>query len=265
MKLIILTAATLLTTTSLSAMCDALAPLRANAENLEHTQQLLATKQCPKCELSNAGLVLANLAGANLSGADLSRANLSRANLMGADLSGANLSGASLSGANLSGANLSGANLSGTDLRDAFLVNAQLFGTNLSTAFVQGAIGIPQYAGTAEDFYAWGVVESERGDYRAAIENYNKALSLKSDFAPAILARGVARYNLGDVSGGSQDAQIAATLFSIQQNTAGYQLSQNVVTGIEIARNPPKARSGSSVGNFLVSLGSVLFQLLSPF
>jgi uncharacterized protein YjbI with pentapeptide repeats len=208
---------------------------------------------------------LANLAGANLSGADLTRANLSRANLMGADLSGANLSGASLSGANLSGANLSGANLSGTDLRDAFLVNAQLFGTNLSTAFVQGAIGIPQYAGTAEDFYAWGVVESERGDHRAAIENYNKALSLKSDFAPAILARGVARYNLGDVSGGSQDAQIAATLFSVQQNTAGYQLSQNVITGIEIARNPPKARSGSSVGNFLVSLGSVLFQLLSPF
>ena len=259
MKLIILTAATLLTTT-LSVTCDAVAPLRANAENLEQTQQLLATKQCPKCELSNVGLVLANLAGANLSGADLTRANLSRANLMGADLSGANLSGASLSGANLSGANLSG-----TDLRDAFLVNAQLFGTNLSTAFVQGAIGIPQYAGTAEDFYAWGVVESEKGDHRAAIENYNKALSLKSDFAPAILARGVARYNLGDASGGSQDAQIAATLFSIQQNTAGYQLSQNVVTGIEIARNPPKARSGSSVGNFLVSLGSVLFQLLSPF
>ena len=56
------------------------------AENLEHTQQLLATKQCPSCDLSGAGLVLADLAGANLQGANLARANLSRADLSGADL-----------------------------------------------------------------------------------------------------------------------------------------------------------------------------------
>ena len=75
MKLRILAAATLL---------SAIGPIApAPAENIQHTQQLLATRQCPNCDLSGAGLVLANLTGANLKGADLSRANLSRANLSG--------------------------------------------------------------------------------------------------------------------------------------------------------------------------------------
>lgn len=262
MKLKIITTAVLLTTTSLSLLSNALAPLQANAENLQQIQKLLSSKQCQQCDLSNAGLVYADLAGAQLSGADLSRANLSRANLAGTDLSGANLSGASLAGANLTGANLSGANLTGTDLRDAYLVNAKLFGTNLNTAFVQGAIGIPQYAGTVEDFYAWGIVESDRGNYRAAIENYNKALSLKPDFAAALLGRGVARYNLGDVAGATQDAQSATVLFTVQENMAGSQVSQNVVQGIQIAIDPPKARSRTSIGDTLVSLASLLFSLI---
>jgi tetratricopeptide (TPR) repeat protein len=257
MKLTILTTAALLTTTNLSAI--------ATAENLQHIQQLLSTKQCQQCDLSGAGLVVADLAGAKLSGADLSRANLSRANLMGADLTGANLSGASLNGANLSGANLSGANLGGTDLRDAFLANAQLFGTSLNTAYVQGAIGIPQYAGTPEDFYAWGVGEANRGNYKAAIEFYNQALILKPDFAPAFLARGVARFNLGDPAGATQDAQKAGDIFNVQGNPVGYQTSQDMIRGIEIAQNPPKARSGTSLGNAIVGVGSLLFRLLSPF
>ena len=265
MKLKILTTATLLTTTTLSMLGNSLTVLPANAENLQHIQKLLSSKQCQQCDLSNAGLVLADLAGAQLSGANLSRANLSRANLAGADLSGANLSGASLGGANLTGANLSGANLTGTDLRDAYLVNAKLFGTNLSTAFVQGAIGIPESAGSMEDFYAWGIVESDRGNYRAAIENYNKALSLKPDFAAALLGRGVARYNLGDIAGATQDAQSATVLFTVQENMAGSQVSQNVVQGIQIAQNPPKARSGTSLGNAVISIASFLFQMIAPF
>jgi len=257
MKLTILTTAILLTTTSLSG--------RVHAENLQNTQQLLATKQCPKCQLSSAGLVLADLAGANLSGADLSRANLSRANLMGADLSGANLSGASLNGANLSGANLSGANLSGTDLRDAFLINAKLFGTTLNNAIVQGAIGIPDYAGTPEDFYAWGVTESQRGNYKAAIEKYNQSISLKPNFAPAFLARSIALYNLGNESGATQDAQRADVLFTTQGNTVGSQASQNMMKAMEIARNPPKSGGGSSIGQAIIGIGSLLLQLFSPF
>lgn len=257
MKLTVFFTATLLTTSSLGAV--------AKAENLQHTQQLLSTKQCPQCELSGAGLVLADLTGANLSGANLTRANLSRANLTGADLSGADLSGASLNGAILTGTNLSGAKLNSTDLRDAVLFNAQLYGTDLRTAYIQGTVGIPQYAGTPEDFYAWGVVESQRGNDRGAISKYEQALIIKSDYAPAYLARSVSRINLGDLNGASQDAQTAATLFSVQQNPKGYQLAQNVITGIEVLKNPPKARGkGPSLGDFFISIGSVLLQMV-PF
>lgn len=256
-KLTIFTTAAFLTT-SLTAV--------AHAENLQHTQQLLSTNQCPQCELSNAGLVLADLVGANLSGADLSRANLSRANLTGANLSGANLTGASLNGANLSGANLSGANLSSTDLRDAFLSNAKLFGTSLTSANVQGAIGIPNQAGTPEDFYAWGVTESERGNFRGAIAKYNQALVMKPDFAPAFLARGIALYKLGNEPGANQDAKSAGALFSAQGNTGGYQASQNFVQAMEIARTPPKTGGGSgNLGNALLGIGSLLFKLIAPF
>jgi uncharacterized protein YjbI with pentapeptide repeats len=265
MKRTILTTAALLATTSLIAMRDAIAPLPALAENLQHTQQLLSTRQCPQCQLQGVGLTLANLEGANLSGADLSRANLSRANLMGADLSGANLSGASLNGANLTGANLSGANLSGTDLRDAYLVNAQLFGVSLNSAFVQGAIGIPEYAGTAEDFYAWGAIESQRGNYTAAINFYNQSLGLKPDFAPAFLGRAIARYRLRDEGGAIRDAERASALFTNQGNTTGYQASQTLIEGIEYARNPPKVKDRPSLGNAIVGVGSLLLRLLGSF
>lgn len=256
-KLTIFTTAALLTTTSLSTI--------AKAENLAHTQQLLSTKQCQGCDLTRVGLIMADLVGANLAGADLSRANLSRANLTGADLSGANLSGASLNGANLAGANLAGANLFSTDLREAFLVNAQLYGVNLSNAYIQGTIGIPDYAGTPEDFYAWGVVEAKRGNYKTAIEYYDKTLSIKPDFAPAFLARGMARFRLGEEVAATQDGTIASELFKEQGNIPGYQASQSLVKGIEIAQNSATSKGGSNLGNALASVGSILLRFLSPF
>ncbi|MBW4573752.1 MAG: pentapeptide repeat-containing protein [Aphanothece sp. CMT-3BRIN-NPC111] len=254
MKLRILATAALLTTSTVG--------VPAIAENLEHTKQLLSTKQCQQCDLSGAGLVMADLSGAQLSQTNLSRANLSRANLSGADLSGADLSGASLYGVNLTGANLTGANLIGADLRDAYLVNANLAGTNLNSAYVQGTIGIPQYAGTPEDFYKWAVIEAQRGNYRAAIEHYNQALSLNPDLAAAYLGRGVARYRLGDQAGATQDANLAGQLFSAQGNTVGYQASQNFVKEMELASQPSKPKGGSNILNLLGGIGSLLLRLL---
>lgn len=256
MKPILLTTAAIFTAITLNTS--------ALAENLQNIQKVLSTKNCPGCDLTDAGLVMAELVGANLSGADLSRANLSRANLVGADLTGANLSGASLNGANLTGANLSGAILVGTDLRSAYLVNAQLFGTDLSSAYIQGTIGLPQYAGTAEDFYAWGVIEAERGNYQAAIEHYNQALNLKAEFAPAYLARGIARFRLSDHGGAIRDAQVASQLFTDQENPVGFQASQNLIQMVEITQNPPEVRSRPSFGNALVGIGSLLLRFLSP-
>ncbi|WP_052128495.1 pentapeptide repeat-containing protein [Neosynechococcus sphagnicola] len=176
------------------ATCVLLAPVWANtpaiAENLEDTRQLLATKNCPSCDLSNVGLVFASLAKANLMGADLSNANLSRANLSGADLRNANLVGANLVGANLGGANLSGANLTGADLRSSFMSNAQVQGTILSNANLQGVVGLPSQAGNAEDFFSWALAASDSRNYGRAIENYGQALRLDPKLAPAYLGRG---------------------------------------------------------------------------
>ncbi len=255
MKLTIFTITTLLVTLGFS--------LSGQAENLDQLRQLLATKQCPACDLSGTGLVLLNLSGAQLSGANLSQANLSQANLSGADLSGTNLSGASLNGANLSGANLSGANLTGADLRESYLTNANLTGTNLATAYLQGAMGIPDSAGTTEQFYGWGLTETQKGNYEAAIESYNKALSLNREFAPAYLARGIAQYRLGNEQGATQDAEIAAQLFETQENDQGYEASKNFLKTMESIREAKKQQEGNpELDNMVRGVGSLLLQLL---
>lgn len=256
MKLRILAAATLLST---------IAPMSpAPAENIQHTQQLLATRQCPNCDLSGTGLVLANLTGANLKGADLRGANLSRANLSGADLSGANLSGTSLFGVNLTGANLNGANLTGADLRNSYLSDANLLNANLTNTQLLGVRGMPTNIGTAEDFYRLGVLEAQAGNYRNAVDYYNQALSQKSDLAAVYFARSMSRADLGDFAGATQDAERANELFAAQGNTQGEQLSKQLSEAIVARQKPTEPRTGGS-GNFmsvLGSLGSVLLRLL---
>ncbi|OCQ91710.1 hypothetical protein BCD67_09420 [Oscillatoriales cyanobacterium USR001] len=235
----------------------------AFGENIEHTQQLLATKQCAQCDLSGAGLVLANLSGADLRGANLSGANLSRANLSGADLSGANLSGTSLFGVNLSGANLSGANLAGADLRTAYVGGANLVNVNLSSSQILGVRGMPTNIGGAEDFYRLGVTEAKAGNYRNAIDYYNQALSLKSDLAAVYFARSMSFADLGDFASASQDAEIAAKLFAAQGNARGEALSKELGKAI-VARQKPTEPSSGGGGwmNALGALGSVLLKVL---
>ena len=91
-------------------------------------QRLMATKECVKCDLteaylSGADLVFTNLSGANLAGADLSEANLFYTNLSAADLSETNLSGAELNEVNLSAADLVGANLTETKFCETKMPN----------------------------------------------------------------------------------------------------------------------------------------------
>lgn len=254
MKRTILASATLLTAISLAT------PVKA--ANSEHIRQLLSTRQCQGCDLSNAGLVMANLANADLRGADLRGANLSRSNLMGADLSGANLMGASLFGANLTGANLNGANLNAADLRDTYLTQANLQGASLTNTNLLGAIGLPSYTGTAEDFYRMGLAEAERDNFNRAINLFNQALSLKPDMATAYLSRGLARYELGDLTGAIADAQQASTLYTAQGNDDGYKLTQNVIKAIETPHQVRFRESKPNFLNFLGSLATVALQFL---
>ncbi|MBW4560963.1 MAG: pentapeptide repeat-containing protein [Mojavia pulchra JT2-VF2] len=256
MKSQILSISVFLTIISLATTVQA-----ANSDDIRH---LLATKECQNCDLTGAGLVLADLSGANLSGANLAGANLSRANLSGADLRGANLSGAGLFGVNLSSAKLGGANVAGADLRNTYLVNAELSGVNLNSANIQGAIGIPLQIATPEEFYALGVAQAEKGNQQQAIEYFNQAIATKADYAGAYLARGVARYQILDRQGAFQDAQIAEKLFTSQNNSPGQLTTQAFIKELQTPPDNKVSVGKPSFFDFLGSLGSVLLQFL-PF
>jgi uncharacterized protein YjbI with pentapeptide repeats len=253
MKAILFSIATILASLSLS--------VSASAEDFEQLRQLLSTKQCPLCDLTGSGLVMSNLVGAQLKGANLSRANLSQANLSGANLSWTNLSGTSLNGANLTGADLTGAILNGTDLRGAYLSNANLAGVKLDAAYVQGAVGIPSTAGTPELFYGWGLLDARRGGYVAAIENYNKALSLNQEYAPVYLARAVVYYNLGNQGAAAQDAAIASQLFQKQNNQNGYQTAQNFIQAMEAIKKANNPEQAPAYGNIVQGILPILLQV----
>jgi len=256
MKIHILATAAFLITISLTTTVQ--------AANSEHVRQLLATKQCQNCDLTGAGLVMADLSGANLSGANLTSANLSRANLSGADLRGANLSGASLFGVNLSEAKFSGANLAGADLRNTYLTNAELTGAYINGTNFQGAVGIPSQIASPEDFYAWGVAEAQKGNQQQAISYFNQAIAIKPEYAGAYLARGVARYQMLDRQSAFQDAQVAEKLFTSQNNTPGTQTAQAFIIELQAPVNEKVSSGKPSFVDFLGSLGSVLLQFL-PF
>ena len=237
------------------------------AENLTDLTQLLNTKKCAQCDLSNSGLVQANLTGANLFQANLAGANLSQANLEGADLQGANLAGASLHGANLTGANLAGVNLTGTDLRNAYIANTILTGVDLDLARVEGIKGIAQTAATAEQFHRWGVKEFERGNYDAAVSHYKKAINIDSEFAPAYLGLGMIQYNFDRRQEAAQNTKVAAKLFKEQEHELGYKTAidfQQKMALIKKAEENAAEREGGlgHVGKFMGSVGSLLLQLL---
>lgn len=253
MKLKILAPAAILT-----AFCLASA---AGAENVDHTQQLLSTKQCEGCDLSNAGLVMSNLSNAQLSGANLMRANLSRSQLTGADLSGANLQGASLYGANLMGVNLRGADLRGADLREAYLVDVDLTDAKLDGANLQGAIGTPRTVLAVEDVYNWGVAEAQRKNNAKAIEYFNQALTIDPEFAPAYLARSIIRAQMNDLSGARGDAEYAKELFAIQNNPEAFEATQMLLAQIELAQNPEQQDGGGGFMRFMGSMGLLLLRL----
>lgn len=237
------------------------------AENLNDLNRLLGTKKCQKCDLSNAGLIHANLTGADLSGANLVNANLSQANLAGADLSGADLTGASFYGANLTGADLSGANLAGTDLRNAYLVNATLKNVDLDRANLNGVKGISPEAATPEQFHRWGVKEAERGNYRAAIAHYQRAIAVDEDFAPAYLGLGIVYYRNDRKVKALENAKVAISLFEQQENELGEATSQEFLTNMELATQieaslEQKEQNTSSFNKFMGGIGSLLLRLV---
>lgn len=253
--------------TTLTILITLVISTSSQAESLSDLNQLLSTKKCTQCDLSNAGLVQANLTGANFVEANLAGANLSQANLAGADLTGANLTGTSLHGANLTGANLTDAKLVGTDLRNAYVGNATLTKVNLDSAHLQGIKGLSETAASAEQFHRWGVKEAELGNYNGAIANYHKAIKLDPELAPAYLGLAIIQYNFDHRADAKANTEMAAELFKQQEHELGHQTATNFqqqMTLIQEAEEDAAKKEGGigHVGKFMGSVGSLLLQFL---
>ncbi len=239
--------------------------LPGRAENLVHVQRLMTQRQCQGCDLSEAGLVHSNLERVDLTNADLSMANLNQADLRGANLSGANLSYAVLVNVDLTGANLRGANLTGANLQEAYLTGANLDGAILDGANLQGAVGLPDAFMTVENLYQWGLVETQRGNFRGAIDYFNRALNRDPNYVHAILARGVSRHRLGDFDGALADAARANELFALANNAAGQEAANRLTMLVNayIAVNNQEVDEGEpNFLNFVSSLSTLLLRYL---
>ncbi|MBE9181499.1 pentapeptide repeat-containing protein [Oculatella sp. LEGE 06141] len=234
----------------------------AQAENVQHTQQLMNSRECQRCDLREVGLVYANLSGANLQEADLSLGNLAQIDLRNANLRGANLAGAVLFSADLRGADLTGADLRGADLRGAQMGGVVLEAANLEGANLVGAFDIPSQILTAEDLYMWGLAEAQRGNFRGAIAYYNQSIGLKPEFPHAYLARGISRFRLSDEPGALQDAERAEQLYLAQQNEQGQLAATRFSEGLQALQEAEARGSRGRGGNFLNFLGSLSTVLL---
>ena len=114
--------------------CLLLCGTAASAESLgssnddiqKNFNRLVATKQCPGCNLRGAVLTRMDLREADLQGADLSDAKLSLTNLSKANLRNAVLRGAALAGADFAGTDLRGVDLTEVQLAGAYLKEALL-------------------------------------------------------------------------------------------------------------------------------------------
>ncbi len=224
-------------------------------------RQLLSTKQCSRCSLEQAGLVLAQLDGADLSEANLRGANLGRASLQGANLRGANLQGTVLYGANLYGADLSGADLRGADLRGAYLGSTQFEGALLENASFRGAIAIPGQLITKDVYYSWALSAARQGRHPEAMEFYSEALKKDSEMAAAYLGRGMSTSAMGQIEPAVADLEKAKALFAAAQDEESVLMVEQSITAL--TEEPPL--EGDNSGNFFVKLFQSVVPLMLRF
>ena len=69
---------------------------------------------------------------------------------------------------------------------------------------------------TSEDFFEKGIAKSNLGDYKGAIQDYNKAIELDPNLAEAYLNRGVAKILHGKIYSGCLDLSKAGELGNME-------------------------------------------------
>ncbi len=233
----------------------------AQAENLEHIQKLLSTKECQRCDLQGASLVLANLQSANVQGANFQSANLSRVMFAGANLRNANLAGASLSGANLGGADLTGADLRNTDLRGTILTGAVLTNAKLDGAALQGAIDLPSTIGSAEQYYQWASESTRQKRYDIAIEQFTQALARDPLHAPSYFGRSIAQFEIGKRSEAIADMTQANEMFKTKGDRAGIESSDKILVAMKKPPESNEGRGGNGLGMGMMNVVGGLLRL----
>ena len=67
-------------------------------------------------------------------------------------------------------------------------------------------------AQTADDYFDKGAIKFKQGDFKGAIQDYNKAIELDPNFVEAYYNRGVVKHELGDSKSAIQDFNKAIKL-----------------------------------------------------
>ena len=156
------------------------------AADPKQVQQLLDTKICERCDLSEADLTNQNLHGAKLAGAILRDAKFAGADLGSADLTGARLGGAKLAGVKLLAAtlnntglertDLTGANLSGAEMKSALMSATKLSDAKLYNVDLDGAVFEPASLPNIESVAGAANLKSMTyGENPAALSQLRKA------------------------------------------------------------------------------------------
>ena len=226
--------------------------------------QLLESRQCRDCQLSDVDLTHADLRDADLQGAQLQRANLSQARLDGADLSGSDLSFTSLQGATLRGSDLRNSRLIGTDLRRTDLTGALLDQKALDQTHWDGARGVNQGARSHSGLHNAGVDAALAGRWREAEQLFNAAIKADPEEPLSWVARGLSRGEQGKDDLASRDLAHAGQLFADQGDMVKANQLKEASQHVYEIPNQPDSPSGNGVGSALISGALSAAQALAP-
>jgi tetratricopeptide (TPR) repeat protein len=88
-------------------------------------------------------------------------------------------------------------------------------------------------------YYHQGLERSLEKNFWRAIEEFNLALRMDSDYADAYYQRGICRFQLGDYGGGIEDLQKAANLFFQQEKLTDYQKALKTIQDLNARKSVP--------------------------
>ena len=194
-------------------------------------QQLLQTRNCVGCNLSNLDLQGLDLSGANLQDANLSNANLSNSNLRQANLSGANLYLSNFTGSDLSQANFNNVNAKSANFTTAIF---------RQSSFTETIATYANFSNT--DFSDASIDGSNFSDANFTAANFDNASITATQFNYATLDQvNFSTAHLGHVS--LTSASTEGTSFPTERNAS---IKKNDADSISRSEDFPNDASDTS-------------------